>query len=161
MSIRISYLGRTPLGRAFLGWGPVGDAPPPPAPIVPTDEAVNWIADRLGIDVLIGHLPQGSDNFPLFSYAIVGGATWGDLNGAINLRRWDVQMNAWSRDASEVLLAQQKLFYLLANYRGPMGRAYCQAAIAGRPRTDYFPDPASSDAGYYRASCDWALLLNG
>ena len=160
--LRLSILGARTLGTSFLGWGPAVDPPQPPAPIVvPTDELVSWVAERLGVDVYPNQLPQLDQTETLLSYHIIDGSSVVDLGGATSTRWWNLQFDAWGPRSSDCLLLQQRLYALLGTYRGPVGLAFCQVAIPGRPMTSYEDMGNGSGQGVYRAMQEWKVCLNG
>ena len=133
-------------GYAFPGENPVFVVQPP---IVLTNELVEWIGAKLGKTPLPNHLPQSNDTYPVISFTIFDGDTIMNLASPAGVSYIDVQFTIWSLSSMDAAMLQKRLLVALGGYRGPMGRAYCQAALAGRPNTTYTKAVDGSDDGTY------------
>jgi hypothetical protein len=94
----------------------------PVAVILFGNELSNFIRSNLGTNAYPCKLPQADTDYPLLSYAIVGGDNELLLSGPCGLGSRRVQLDAWSPLASEVETLAERLRLLFRAFKGPMGR---------------------------------------
>lgn len=150
-------------GDGFAGGGFAPDVAPaevrPAEPIILESELAGWLHDRTGRPVYTGVRDEGQAALPAITLATVDGDSIYHLTGPSGLCWSLVQFDAWANDLDAAAKLQAAIFASLAGYRGWVGRAFVDSAMAGRRMAGWF-DADDASSGQYRVMREYRLWWN-
>ena len=77
-------------------------------PVVFTNELVSFLEDALGVSCYPDHLPQGDDDYPLLSFAIIDASTAMNLADRFGEDSIDVQFTSFGTGSFDTALLHKR-----------------------------------------------------